>query len=165
MYLEVKNNRQIKLLTGLAKEIWWDYFGPMVGTEWLPKIIDGVQSETAIVRQISEGYHYYLIYIKETPVGYFAYRVNASEGELFLSKLYIISSERSKGCGKKIMHHLEAICARQKISKIRLTVFHKNKKAIEVYESQGFQVTGPITRDLGKGIIINDCEMEKTLMQ
>ena len=163
MYVAVTTKDQIKRLASLAKEIWLNYFGPMMDVEILEKVIDSIQSEAAIAKQIQEGYIYYLICSKDSPVGYFAYKINFPKDELFLSKLYIMTFERGKGRGKKVMNFLEKVCRIQKITKLRLTVFHKNKSAVQVYKHQGFEVIGPIVRDLGDGIIIDDYEMGKTI--
>lgn len=59
--------------------------------------------------------------------------------------------------------HLENLCRSRKITKIRLTVYHKNRKTMQVYENQGFITIGPVTRDLGEGMITKDYFMEKEL--
>ncbi len=161
MYIAVENKNHIELLAGLAREIWTNHFGPMLGTEILKKIIEKVQSQEAIANQIEEGYLYNIILSEDAPVGYFAYRMGMSKNELFLSKLYLISSERRKGHGKQVIHHLEEICRTHNTPIIRLTVYQENTSAIAVYEKNGFKIIGSIIRDLGGGIIINDYEMEK----
>ncbi len=49
------------------------------------------------------------------------------------------------------------------LSNIRLTVYPKNRSAIEAYEKMGFKVAGTIHRDLGNGIVFDDILMQKRI--
>jgi ribosomal protein S18 acetylase RimI-like enzyme len=163
MYIKVENDRQIECLTRLAKKIWTNHFGRMIAKEILDVIIETVQSKEAIVEQMNDGLLYYLIPGKRSPVGYFGYRVSVSKGELFLSKLYILSTERRKGIGGQVLRHLETICRDKALSNIHLTVYPKNTSAIESYKKLGFRPAGTIHRDLGNGIAFDDILMQKTI--
>lgn len=162
MYIKVENDRQVECLTHLAKEIWTDYFGRMIAGETLDVIIEMVQSKEAIVKQMNDGLLYYLIPGKRSPVGYFGYSLSVSKGELLLSKLYILETQRRKGLGRQVLRHLETICRDNALSTIRLTVYPKNTSAIESYKRLGFQIAGTIHRDLGHGIAFDDIVMQKT---
>jgi ribosomal protein S18 acetylase RimI-like enzyme len=129
----------------------------------LEVIIKTVQSKEAISKQMDDGLSYYLIPGESTPVGYFAYCLSGPESELFLSKLYILEAERRKGIGRQVLRYLEMICRKESISRMRLTVFHKNTSAIEAYTKLGFETAGTIHRDLGNGIAFDDILMQKTI--
>jgi ribosomal protein S18 acetylase RimI-like enzyme len=163
MFIKVENKILVEVVERLALEIWWEYFGPMFERETLEYMIEKLQSKDAILNQISEGYQYYLIQPKQDAVGYFAFRINDDTSEIVLSKLYLLSSERGKGLGKRVIQLLEEMVQRQKLKKIALTVFHKNSAAIRAYEKVGFIKTGPVYRDIGNGIIIYDYGMEKVV--
>ena len=139
MYIRAENKNQIGILASLARKIWRHHFGPMMEAGILDDVIEKVQSEEAISKQIEEGYQYYILQSEGTPVGYFAYRISIPENELFLSKLYILATERRKGRGKQVLKHLEGICRSHHIDKLRLTVHHQNTSAIEVYEKNDFR--------------------------
>lgn len=159
MYIKVENKNQVNYLAKLAKEIWMDYFESMFEKNVLEYLFEQVQSKYSILNQIEEGYLYHFIKIDNKIVGYFGYKV--LESELFLSKLYILSSERRKGIGKQVIKYLEEICREKNIAIFSLTVFHKNSGAIKAYEKTGFKNMGLINRDIGNGIIIKDYKMEK----
>ncbi len=163
MYIKVENDRQIERLACLAREIWTNHFGPMFSRKILNVIIERVQSKEAIAEQMDDGLSYYLIPGKRSPVGYFAYSLSAPESELFLSKLYVLASERRKGVGWQVIRHLESICRNETLSTIRLTVYHKNTSAVEAYRKMGFNTLGTIHRDLGNGIAFDDIVMQKTI--
>ena len=163
MYILVDNENKIERLATLARQIWSNHFGQMIAADILDLVIKNVQSKEAIASQIKDGFLYYLIPGQHEPVGYFAYRVSASESNLFLSKLYLLASERKKGIGRQVVRHLEQLCNQEKISTISLTVYEKNDSAIKAYQSMGFKKTGIITRDLGDGISADDIRMEKSV--
>jgi diamine N-acetyltransferase len=163
MYTEIKTENQIESLETLAYKIWMNHFGPMFENGILEYLIDRVQSKQAIWNQIKDGYSYYFINGKGSPIGYFAYKISKTENELFLSKLYILSSERGKGIGRQVINHLEAICKKNNITRFTLTVYHKNSSAIKAYEKMGFKNMGLINRDIGNNIIINDFQMERSV--
>ena len=162
-YLKIESENQIKRLANIAREIWFDYFGPMFEKDTLAYLFNQVQSKKAISNQIKEGYLYYLIETNGRQIGYFAYKLDTSKRELFLSKLYILSSKRGKGFGKQVIYYLEEVCKSHKITNFTLTVFHKNQNAIRAYEKMGFKIQGPVNRDIGNGIVIFDYKMEKTV--
>jgi ribosomal protein S18 acetylase RimI-like enzyme len=163
MYVRVENDRQVECLAHLAKEIWANHFGGTIAKDTLDVIIETAQSKEAIEKQMNDGLFYYLIPGKRSPVGYFAYRLSVPKGELFLSKLYILATERRKGLGRQVLQHLETICRDNALSNIQLTVYPKNTSAIESYKKLGFRTAGTIHRDLGNGIAFDDILMKKTI--
>ena len=90
-------------------------------------------------------------------------RPNEKTGELFLSKLYLLSSQRGKGHGKEAMRFLEKTAREGRFGTITLTVYHKNLGSIRAYEKMGFKHTGSVKRDIGRGIVIHDLTMEKEI--
>ncbi len=157
MFIKVRTEEQIETVARLAHTIWREYFNAMIGSETIEYMIRMFQSEPAISHQMQEeGYSYYLIQPEQDAVGYFAICPKKEKKELFLSKLYLLSSQRGKGYGKQAMQFLETLARDEQFNKITLTVFHKNQKAIQAYERMGFQHTGAIMRDIGKDIIIHD---------
>lgn len=163
MYIKVENDNQVARVAQLAKEIWTDHFGRMIAKAILDEIIEIVQSKEAIAKQIDDGFLYYLIPGQTSAAGYFAYSISVPESELFLSKLYILSTERRKGFVGQALRHLETICRNGSISRIHLTVFNNNTTAIEAYKKLGFETAGTIHRDLGNGIAFDDILMQKTI--
>ena len=163
-YTKVQSPKDVNTLVKVAHEIWTEYFGTMVDGDILGMIIDAVQSKQAIQSQIENGYDYYLIVERETVVGYFSYKINQNYTELFLSKVYFNFSSRGRGVGRKVLNHLEKICRGSNIKKISLTVFEKNLAAIRVYRKWGFIDQGVVRRDIDKGIVFNDIEMQKNVV-
>jgi len=163
MYREVKSDKDINTLTRIAYEIWSTHFSSMFDAEILPKLIEGVQSKSAILKDINKGYKYFFIFNDDKILGYFAYKILHQENELFLNKLYIYSEHRGKGLGKKVLIFLENICKESGIDSISLTVFHKNTNSIKAYENWGFNNLGLIKKIFSKDLIFDDYRMLKTV--
>ncbi len=162
---KVQNNPQIETVARLAKIIWTEHFNEMIGPEAVAYMIETFQSKPAIIKQIKEqGYTYYLIQPGQKAIGYAGICLNKEKDELFVSKLYLLSSQRGKGYGKQVMQFLENMARKHQVSKISLTVYHKNTTAIQAYKKMGFRHTGSIKRDIGKNIIIHDYTMEKQIL-
>ncbi|HNX82784.1 MAG TPA: GNAT family N-acetyltransferase [Candidatus Omnitrophota bacterium] len=149
----------------LAKEIWTEYYIPIIGQPQVEYMIQKFQSKDAILRQINEeGYLYYLI--KDATggyLGYFGVIPRKDCGEMFLSKLYIKLHERKKGYGKAAMCFIEALSKAEGLGKIVLTVNKNNLSSIKAYLKLGFEKTESIVADIGGGFCMDDFRMVKTL--
>ena len=163
MYIKIETKDQIDVLAALAQEIWQGHFSKMMDEKTLKHLIKTVQSKEVILKQISEGYLYYFIEQDNSPAGYFAYKIHKAKKELFLSKIYLLPSQRGKGLGREVIESLQEICKKLELSKITLTVLNKNVGAVKAYEKLGFDNMGVIERDFGNNIKFNDYAMEKKI--
>ncbi len=163
MFLKAQSDKQINIVECLASQIWREYFGPMFEADTLDYVIQVMQSKPAILSQISEGYLYYLIQPENDAIGYFSICTSEKDDEIQLSKLYLLSTERSRGIGKQVIASLEKTAREQGISKIALSVFEKNTESFKKYKNMGFRRTGSLDRDIGNGIVIHNYTMEKTV--
>jgi len=162
-YTQVITDAQIKMVAGLAREIWTEHFTAIIGADQVSYMLDNIQSENAIAEQIrNKEYTYYLIEENEQPIGYCA--IARQENVLFLSKLYILKTMRGKGIARKTIDFIKAIAFEKKLEKITLTVNKNNSGPIEAYEKLGFVNTGPIVQDIGGGFIMDDYKMELKIL-
>lgn len=163
VYRKIESEYDVDTLVPIAHEIWSDHFKTMFDKETLPKLIEAAQSRKAILSQIEEGYQYFFIDQDDKNIGYFAYKIDQSKDELFLSKIYVYSNQRGKGVGKEVLNHLEKLSYAAGVSKIVLTVNHKNTDSIKAYEKWGFANLGLIKRQFENGLIVEDIKMEKSV--
>lgn len=78
--------------------------------------------------------------------------------------VYIASSARGMGIGKKLMIHLlNEIKKNPKWKIVKVKVFPTQEIAINLYKSLGFKIIDKITEDFPSGIIKDTYVMEKTL--
>lgn len=157
----VSDNNQIEIIEGLASEIWHEYFTPIIGTAQVDYMLGKFQSKCAITEQIKTGFSYFLITCGDESIGYFA--IMPKERELFLSKLYILSAQRNRGYGRRVIDYLEQLATEKKLSKISLTVNRYNDATIQAYKKFGFENTGALVKDIGHGFVMDDFKMEKRI--
>jgi RimJ/RimL family protein N-acetyltransferase len=161
MFIEVNVENQIEIVTTLAKEIWTEHYISIIGKDQTEYMIDKFQSKEAISNQLKSGYSYYLIQEEGGYVGYMAIQLKSDE--LFLSKLYIKSSVRGKGYGKRAVKFLEDLATEKNMKKITLTVNKGNVNSIKAYEKMGFKNLGSIVIDIDNGFVMDDYKMEKVI--
>ena len=158
--MEIKIKRvttpsQADLVSGLAKTIWYDHYSPIIGKEQVDYMLGKYQTSKAIQSQMEqEGNYYYLIHYDFVPVGYIG--IIEKNHELFLSKLYILSSERGKGIGHKAIDFLVVRCREIGAPYITLTVNKLNEPSITAYEKLGFEIYGEVVSDIGSGYVMDD---------
>ena len=163
MFLEVSTDDQIDIVESLAREIWTEHYIPMIGKEQVDYMLDRFQSKRAISEQIMTGVLYYLMEEDNEFIGYIA--VQPKGIELFLSKIYVKSSRRAKGYGRKAVQFAEALALQRGLQKIVLTVNKNNLNTIKAYEKIGFKKVGSLIQDIGNGFIMDDYRMEKSVPQ
>jgi ribosomal protein S18 acetylase RimI-like enzyme len=161
MFLEVSTEYQIGIIESLAKEIWTEHYISIIGAEQVDYMLKRFQSKQAISEQIMAGFLYFLIKDDNEFIGYIA--VHPKSTELFLSKIYIRSSRRNKGYGKKAVRFAEGLARGKGLRKIVLTVNKFNFNAIKAYEKMGFRNIGSIVQDIGDKFVMDDYIMEKTV--
>ena len=162
MFTEVLTEEQIEIVESLAEEIWTEHYIPIIGKEQVDYMLDRFQSKQSISDQIRSGFLYFLIKEDNQFIGYIG--VQQKGDELFLSKIYIKSSERGKGHGKKAIQFIERLAKEKGVRKIALTVNKNNRDAIKAYERLGFKNLGSLIQEIGNGFIMDDYKMEKTLL-
>lgn len=84
-------------------------------------------------------------------------------GSLFLSKFYILKSERGRGYARESLLFLTHLCLRHGLKSIWLTVNRDNRASVDVYLKSGFKVVGEEVTDIGGGFVMDDLIMEKDI--
>lgn len=157
---QVERPEQIADLAELAKEIWEEYFTPLIGAGQVAYMLERFQSEEAIGRMIrEEGYEYVWLSGK----GYAGWKAEPEDRCLFLSKLYVAAAMRGTGLGKRLLARAEDRARALGLRKIRLTVNRGNAGSIAFYEHVGFEKTGTMAKDIGDGYVMDDFLMAKGL--
>jgi len=159
-FRKVDNAADVLTVERLARQIWPDYYAPIIGPDQVEYMLENFQSAAAIHRQIEEGYCYYMIVCDDMPAGYLSVLPKPESGQLFLSKLYLLAIRRGQGMGRQAVMFLADLTRKARLQKIALMVSKKNSAAIGFYERCGFKNAGPIVKDIGGGFVMDDWSME-----
>ena len=150
---------RIAVVAALADKVWNKHYTGLLAPAQIAYMVDKFQSAGAIARQIAqEGYRYFLLELDGRAVGYTA--VQAAEGRLFLSKLYIEREARGQGAASQALAFLEGLCRRERLRAIWLTVNKGNASSIAVYKHWGFETVDTQVADIGGGFVMDDYIME-----
>lgn len=157
----VVSEAQINVVADLAYTIWTDHYTPIIGASQVAYMLDKFQSIKAIKKQIDDGYSYYLIKSEGNNVGYFSF--SWTDDFLFLSKFYVLKTQRGTGLGKEALLFIEQKVKNLNLTKIRLTVNKYNSKSITAYQKMGFVTIDSIVQDIGNGYVMDDYVLEKKI--
>lgn len=153
--------QDFQVIEKLADTIWREYYIPIVGKPQIDYMLNKFQSVKAMETQTANGYEYYTVFHEELPVGYMS--IKPETEHLFLSKIYILSTYRGKGIGKRMMQFVLEKAKKYHLNKIRLTVNKYNTNSIKAYEKMGFKNVGDIVIDIGNGFVMDDFVMVKVI--
>lgn len=155
------NSSDYQTIEILADIIWREHYIPIIGEDQVDYMLDAFQSEKAVKSQIADGFEYFLLNYKDETVGYMA--IKKEENVLFLSKIYVLKPYRGKQIAKRAMAFINEKAINFNLKTIRLTVNKSNKNAIKFYSLLGFVDKGSIVIDIGKGFVMDDYCMEKSV--
>jgi len=151
----VTEDAEVVKIAELAKIIWNDHYVSIIGQDQVNYMLAKYQTTKAIHIQMNqEGYEYFMIRADGKPVGYIG--IIHRHSELFLSKFYILDTERGKGIGHTGLNFLIAKCKAYGSDFITLTVNKNNLDAINAYEKMGFEKYGEVESDIGSGYVMDD---------
>ena len=159
----VQSERHVTEVAQLAREIWQEYYVPIIGQKQVDYMVEKFQSETAITKQLGEGYEYYVATREGQSAGYLAVVPDKTEPKLMISKLYVRKAYRGSGIGKAMLLFVESLAISRGVKTLWLTVNKDNAQSIGWYSRMGFRNTGPIVADIGGGFVMDDYKMEKAL--
>ena len=148
----VSNKEQLNTIENLAYKIWQEHYTPIIGKDQVHYMLHKFQSVEAMSEQIKNGFLYFMCEHENLPVGYMS--VSAYDDTLFLSKFYILKTERRKGYGRKMIAYLESVTKEKNLNKISLTVNKYNTQSIKMYEQVGFVICNTVVKDIGKGFVM-----------
>jgi GNAT superfamily N-acetyltransferase len=161
-FAPVTTAAQLDAIARLAREIWYEYYVPLIGRAQVDYMVSRFQSSEAMAQQLREGYEYFMIERDAQCIGYCAVQPQSEEGSLFLSKLYLISDARGAGTGRVCMEFIEQLARRRGLKQLWLTV-NKGNPAVKAYERLGFRIAADLVMDIGGGFVMDDFRMEKQL--
>ncbi|MGF1919463.1 GNAT family N-acetyltransferase [Enterococcus faecalis] len=155
----IKTEKEIKKTYPVIKQIWEEFFTPIIGEEQVRYMLNTYQSPHNILCEINSGTKYYALMLNHQIVGYTAYKVE--EESLYLSKIYLLSSVRGKGYSSEIFEWYMSIAKKMGKQSIYLIVNKDNDLAISVYKRKGFILKDERVVSIGNGFEMSDYIFEK----
>jgi GNAT superfamily N-acetyltransferase len=152
---------QFERIAGLAREIWYEYYVPLIGKAQVDYMVAKFQTAAAMQAQADgEGYLYFTMEDGGKLLGYFAIQPRAGERSMFISKLYLHSSSRGRGTGRTALEFIERESRARSLNLLWLTV-NKGNPTVSTYQRWGFRIAAALVMDIGNGFVMDDYRMEK----
>ena len=158
----VQTPAQIETLAALASEIYHEYFTIIITVEQIDYMVGKFLSVPVLTKAINEdGYEYYLFDDDEQPYAFCG--IKCSDGDMFLSKLYVRVDKRGTGTGGRMLAFLEELCAERGLRSIWLTCNIGNADSLAFYDRKGFVTEEHKVADIGNGFVMDDYILRKTI--
>ena len=163
--IPIKTDEQLRELEVLATEIWMEYWPAHIGEDQTKYMIDMFHSFDAMKRDVNgNGYEYWFVEDKDgNIVGYTGGHVESETNRFFISKIYLLSTERGKHYASQILSFYENLCKERGLDAMYLTVNKYNELGIRAYKGHGFETIDEVETDIGSGFIMDDFIMEKLI--
>ena len=148
----------------LAGVIWRKHYPGIITPEQIEYMLDlGYSREALRCFIVEEGAGLDLAYVANRLAGFAAYYRADSHDELKLDKLYVHHDYHGQGVGTRLIAHVEAAATTQGRPTLILNVNKHNAQAIRAYERNGFAVRESVAVDIGRGFVMDDYIMAKSL--
>ncbi len=172
LLIQPLDHAKIKPLVKLASIIWHEHYDAIIGDQQVDYMLEKFQSEKAISEQQAEGYQYFAAFENSSLghsnqstnllIGYFSIK-ESENSSLFISKFYLSSKTRGKGYGRKMLEFIESNARESNKISLDLTV-NKFNNAYKIYLKLGFEKVGDAQFDIGRGYIMDDYLLKKSLL-
>ncbi|MDR0325624.1 MAG: GNAT family N-acetyltransferase [Oscillospiraceae bacterium] len=158
--IRVHSAHEAERVAALAREIWTDFYTPLIGAEQVAYMLANRQSPEAISEAIhEEGVCYDLMMDGERDIAYCA--VLPEKESLFVSKMYVRKEYRKKGIARLLLRR--AVNEHPNAKRVWLYV-HKRNESVEGYKRMGFVIEGEAVTDIGGGFVMDDYIMARPVI-
>lgn len=169
-FVPVKSSADQERLAQLAGSIWREYWPSIIGGAQTEYMIEQFQSLEAIRRDMAQNaYEYWFIVATAEDenvariVGFTGGHNEPETNRFFISKIYLLASERGHGFARRTIEFYEDLCFARGLRAAYLTVNKRNELGIRAYRGTGFEVIDAVETDIGSGFIMDDFIMEKAI--
>ena len=154
---KVLSDDELKIVEGLAKEIWEEYYPGIITIDQIKYMVKNFQSFEPIKKELEEeGYCYFLIYVDFVPAGYCSIKDDDEDHSVFLSKIYVLKKYRGTGLSRLLLTQSLSQTGHASPERIWLRVNKTNVNSIKVYEEIGLKIEREEVSDIGEGYVMDD---------
>lgn len=161
-FFHAVNPTNVHHILPLAKKIWSTTYDSILSQEQIDYMIPMMYDEKKILSEVEQGECWEILKVDNISVGYLHYKLE-EDGRVFLSKIYLDSSNQQQGLGKIMLAHVTEFAESKSAKAIYLTVNKHNAKAISFYERNNFVRTQEAVFEIGNGYVMDDYIYQKNL--
>ena len=148
----------------LAREIWLQHYPGIITVKQIEYMLAQRYSSDIIGMQLHTGEAWWdKLEVCGELCGFASYERGREAGTMKLDKLYVHQLVRGRGYGGALIEHVAGAARRQGMDKLYLQVNKHNHGSVAAYLRAGFVVANSVTVDIGRGFVMDDYVMEKSV--
>lgn len=147
MAIEIRPARpaDIEALQRVASRAWHAAHEPIIGTEAVEKFLDDYYDADSFRSEIGDEETVFAVSADGAgaPVGFVSARPTEDDAAIFdLGRIYVLPDRWGEGIGRRLLSHAEQKIEECGGERVRLGVMAENDRAVEFYESAGYERVG-----------------------
>lgn len=155
---------EFPIIRSIALKTWPVTFGSILSSAQIDYMLEMMYSIPALTEQVNQKGHHFLLFKEHNEyLGYASYELNyKGQGKTKIHKIYVVPEGQGKGVGRQLMDTITGIALKNNNHILSLNV-NRDNKAIQFYQTIGFNKVGQEDIDIGNGFLMEDAIMERTL--
>lgn len=158
------NGSHLPVIQHIAREAWEKTYTEILSREQIEYMFDWMYSVPSMMEQMQDKGHRFLIAENEKGyTGFASFELNYKHtGRTKIHKLYVLPEVHGSGTGRALVDSVADIARAAGDTHLTLNVNRFNK-AQGFYRKTGFHIIAEEDIDIGRGYLMEDYIMEKTL--
>jgi ribosomal protein S18 acetylase RimI-like enzyme len=151
-------------IAALARDVWYATYPGIISVEQIEYMLGERYTPAVIRREIETGAAGWDQVVEDgTPVAFVSYFPAESAGDLKVDKLYVAVEAQRRGYGGLLLDNVDKVGRARGFRSLILAVNKRNEQAIRAYRKHGFRVREAVMKDIGRGFVMDDFIMERTI--
>ena len=140
-YKLVAKAKYIHMTADLASELWHEVYKRCYPAKQLDTLVDALQSADAIEEDIDNDVNYFLVFLGDKLIGYFAWKMENTA--LHLMHLYLKPEYRGKALGRDIVATCERLARGEGRGRVYCEVHNKALPVMQFFKARGYRPLRP----------------------
>ena len=140
-YKLVAKAKYIHMTADLASELWHEVYKRCYPAKQLYTLVDALQSADAIEEDIDNDVNYFLVFLGDKLIGYFAWKMENTA--LHLIHLYLKPEYRGKALGRDIVATCERLARGEGRGRVYCEVYNKALPVMQFFKARGYRPLRP----------------------
>ena len=140
-YKLVAKAKYIHMTADLASELWHEVYKRCYPAKQLDTLVDALQSADAIEEDIDNDVNYFLVFLGDKLIGYFAWKMENTA--LHLLHLYLKPEYRGKALGRDIVATCERLARGEGRGRVYCEVHNKALPVMQFFKARGYRPLRP----------------------
>jgi ribosomal protein S18 acetylase RimI-like enzyme len=153
------------LIRWIAEQIWAPTYRDLMSPEQLDYMFEMMYSVENLERAMTAGGQTFLIFYDEgSPVGYISYET-LGDHSYYLQKIYLLPAKQGRGNGRQMFDAFLAYLREldPEAARLGLNVNRDNRRAIDFYLRNGFEIVSRRDKPIGSGYFMYDYILERDI--